>query len=121
MKDFVPYKLALELKQLGFDEECFAIWSGIDEQNFSITDTTRLYSSEFRINGTQSSKFYVNDFNSLRVAAPTYSQAINFLYICSNKKINIELKASDSYEERVRKINKGCEDLRNLQNNKPNQ
>jgi hypothetical protein len=86
MKDFVPYELALELKQLGFDEECFAIWSGIDEQNFSITDTTRLYSSEFRINGTQSSKFYVNDFNSLRVAAPTYSQA--FIWFRENYSIH---------------------------------
>ena len=77
-KEFVSYELALRMKQLGFDGSCFAIWSGFDEQNFSITDTVRLYSSGFRINGTQSSKFYVNDFNSLRVAAPTYSQAFRW-------------------------------------------
>jgi hypothetical protein len=77
-KEFVPYELALRMKQLGFDGSCFAIWSGFDEQNFSITDTIRLYSSGFRINGTQSSKFYINDFNSLRVAAPTYSQAFRW-------------------------------------------
>ncbi len=77
-KEFIPYELALRLKALGFDESCFAIWSGIDELNFSITDTVRLYSSGFRINGTQSSKFYINDFNSLRVAAPTFSQAFRW-------------------------------------------
>jgi hypothetical protein len=78
MKEFIPYTEALTLKELGFDEDCFAIWSGIDELNFSITDTVRLYSSEFRIDGNQSSKFYVNDSNSLRVAAPTYSQAFRW-------------------------------------------
>jgi hypothetical protein len=77
-KEFVPYELALRMKQLGFDGSCFAIWSGFDEQNFSITDTIRLYSSGFRINGTQSSKFYINDFNSLRVAAPTFSQVFRW-------------------------------------------
>ena len=77
-KEFIPYTEALALKELGFDEDCFAIWSGIDELNFSITDTIRLYSSEFRIDGNQSSKFYINDFNSLRVAAPTYSQALRW-------------------------------------------
>ena len=29
MKDlFVPYKIALQLKELGFDEPCFGIWIG---------------------------------------------------------------------------------------------
>ena len=27
MKDFIPYKQALELKELGFDEECLALFS----------------------------------------------------------------------------------------------
>jgi hypothetical protein len=77
-KEFIPYTEALALKELGFDESCFAIWSGIDELNFSVTDTIRLYSSAFSINGNQSSKFYINDFNSLRVAAPTFSQAFRW-------------------------------------------
>jgi hypothetical protein len=77
-KEFIPYELALRMKALGFDESCFAIWSGINELNFSVTDTTRLYSSEFRINGSQSCKSYVNDFNSRRVAAPLYQQAFRW-------------------------------------------
>jgi hypothetical protein len=96
-KEFVPYELALRMKQLGFDGSCFAIWSGFDEQNFSITDTIRLYSSGFRINGTQSSKFYINDFNSLRVAAPTYSQAFRwFRKRCS---IHCEITQTTDWEE----------------------
>lgn len=27
-KEFVPYELAVKLKELGFDEPCFATWSG---------------------------------------------------------------------------------------------
>jgi hypothetical protein len=77
-KEFVPYQQALALKELGFDESCFAIWSGFDENNFSVTDTVRLYSSEFKINAPQSGCFYINDFNSLRVAAPLYEQAFRW-------------------------------------------
>ena len=79
-KEFIPYEIALALKELGFDGDCFAIWSGFDEINFSTTDKVRLYSSKFRINDTQSATFYINDFNSLssRVAAPTISQAFRW-------------------------------------------
>jgi hypothetical protein len=30
-KEFIPYELALELKQLGFDEPCFGYWYTIQE------------------------------------------------------------------------------------------
>jgi len=80
-KEFIPYEQALTLKELGFDGDCFAIWSGFDEKNFSVTDTIRLFSSGFRINDTQSSTFYINDFNSRRVAAPTYSQAFRWFRV----------------------------------------
>ena len=78
--EFIPYEQALALKELGFDGDCFAIWSGFDEINFSTTDKVRLYSSKFRIDDTQSATFYINDFNSLssRVAAPTISQTFRW-------------------------------------------
>ena len=78
--EFIPYEQALAFKELGFDGDCFAIWTGFDEINFSTTDKARLYSSEFRINDPQSATFYINDFNSLssRVAAPTISQAFRW-------------------------------------------
>ncbi len=92
-KEFVPYSIALELKQLGFDEPCFKVIEGGPTDIFP--------------------------YKELHV--PIYQQAINFLYICSNKQIDIELKGSDTYEERIRKIEQGCKDLWNLQNNKSNQ
>ena len=97
-KEFVSYEIALALKELGFDGDCFAIWSGFDEINFSTTDKVRLYSSEFRINDTQSATFYTNDFNSLsrRVSAPTFQQAFRWfrekynLHYIVYKNINID-------------------------------
>jgi hypothetical protein len=90
-KEFVSYEEALALKELGFDEPCFGYY---DEGGNLYTEMQEY------------------------LPAPLYQQAINFLYICSNKQIDIELKGSDTYEERVRKIKQGCEDLWNLQNNK---
>ena len=116
-KDFVPYEPSLALKELGFDEPCFANYTVIPEDEIDwftipeqgITDKTSFGSSK-----NYNSKSFEEEGT---ISAPTFSQAINFLYIYSNKQIDIELKASDTYEERVRKINQGCEDLRNLQNN----
>jgi hypothetical protein len=113
-KEFIPYEQALALKELGFDEPCLANytvipddkidWFTIPEQG--ITDKTSFGSSK-----NYNSKSFEGEGT---ISAPTFSQAINFLYIYSNKQIDIELKASDNYEERVRKINQGCKDLRNL-------
>ena len=74
---FIPYNLALELKELGFDEPCFAIWSGFDENNFSVTDTVRLFSSKFSIDGTQSNTSYINSTDN-RVSAPLWQQAFDW-------------------------------------------
>ena len=97
-KEFIPYEIALALKELGFDGDCFAIWSGFDEINFSTTDKVRLYSSKFRINDTQSATFYINDFNSLssRVAAPTFSQA--FRWFREKYNIYVEISFNQKYE-----------------------
>lgn len=107
-KEFVPYNESLELKALGFDEPTLYHWHKSSKEN-PFTNGPR----------TNSGIKDIGDENHVW-SAPTFSQAINFLYICSNKQIDIELKASDTYEERVRKVAQGCEDLRNLQNNKSN-
>jgi hypothetical protein len=58
-KEFVPYELALELKQLGFDEPCFAIYYNPSKELF--------------IGGT------INPFTKeIRTLAPTYSQAFRW-------------------------------------------
>jgi hypothetical protein len=76
-EQFIPYELALELKKLGFNEPCFAIWSGFDENNFSVTDTVRLFSSKFSIDGTQSNTLYINPTDN-RVSAPLWQQAFDW-------------------------------------------
>jgi hypothetical protein len=101
-KEFVPYEQALALKELGFDEPCFGF-----------------YTYEGKFSNELSFNEYKN--TALKTSAPLYQQAINFLYICSNKQIDIELKGSDTHEERIRKIEQGCKDLWSLQNNKSKQ
>ena len=57
-KEFIPYELALELKQLGFDEPCFGYYDGWYE-------TKRLIISP---------DTSINELNG-DIDAPTYSQA----------------------------------------------
>jgi hypothetical protein len=52
MKDFIPYEYALELKELGFDEECFAHLIGFG-------DGTK-ENGRYKIN--QQQVFYSNDY-----------------------------------------------------------
>ena len=54
---FVPYEFALELKELGFDEECFAVYSEHDK--------TRVYDESFIKEG-------------LKIPAPTWQDAFDF-------------------------------------------
>jgi hypothetical protein len=61
--DFVPYELALELKQLGFDEPCFAFY---DES---------LY---FPNNENQYGTFCNQKLDASSCSAPTYSQAFRW-------------------------------------------
>jgi hypothetical protein len=62
-KEFVPYELALELKQLGFDEPCFAFY---DES---------LY---FPNNENQYGTFCNQKLDASSCSAPTYSQAFRW-------------------------------------------
>jgi len=61
--EFIPYKQALALKELGFDEECLAIHSFVDgELNF-------MYVNTFHSN---------DDVNEKSAAAPLYQQAFRW-------------------------------------------
>ena len=64
MKDlFVPYEIAVQLKEIGFNEPCLVIHSFVDgELNF-------MYVNTFHSN---------DDVNELSAAAPTFSQAFEF-------------------------------------------
>jgi len=66
-KEFVPYELAIKLKQLGFDEPCFATYD--EDKEFEIQDFEQNYDT----------------FPSHIIAAPLFQQAFrwfreNYLY-----------------------------------------
>lgn len=85
-KEFVPYELALKLKELGFNKECFgfyetlkkvgdgyclnnyAMWGGIS-QNISESDIYHLYITANELYG-----YYDNILR-----APTWQQAFKFI------------------------------------------
>lgn len=60
--NFVPYQIAVDMKSIGFDEECFSFYEYNGE----------LYKSE----GYYKRRYNVNEHNE--VIAPTYSQAFRF-------------------------------------------
>ena len=114
-KEFCTYTQALRLKALGFNEPCFSFYQ---REYAEVIPVMVDDNEQYKLTGFRTCKN--SEIPEHYVSAPTFSQAINFLYICSNKQIDIELKASDTYEERLRKIDQGCEDLWNLQNSKSN-
>jgi ligand-binding sensor domain-containing protein len=65
-KEFIPYELALKMKQLGFDEPCFAQW-----------DEMQLYPLQ---QGGESAYFETNKNSrlSFNTMAPTFSQAFRW-------------------------------------------
>jgi hypothetical protein len=78
-KEFVPYEIALALKELGFDEPCFAIYNlGLSEFETANIGQIRLFSSIFRIDDKQSNISYINDENTSKVTAPLYQQAFRW-------------------------------------------
>lgn len=71
-KEFIPYKQALELKELGFDEECLAVY---------FNPTQELYFDK-----------YINEFNEdVRTYAPLYQQAFRWFREKHNLPSNLEL------------------------------
>lgn len=78
-KEFIPYEEALALKELGFDEPCFAIYNlGLSEFETANIGQIRLFSSIFRIDDKQSNISYINDKNTSKVTAPLYQQAFRW-------------------------------------------
>lgn len=66
-KEFVPYEIAVELKQIGFDEPCFFAFDNC---------STPMRCSDLRTNQQQFNG--VNYNSSSYTSQPTYSQAFRF-------------------------------------------
>jgi hypothetical protein len=69
-KEFVPYELALRMKQLGFDEPCFAFYG--DENDFSM-DSSRKN----------------NPFRKTECVAPTWKSAFRWFREIKNVEYQI--------------------------------
>lgn len=66
IKEFVPYQESLELKELGFDEPCFAWYS---DKNIRISGMDGCV-----VNKTIKNSFFTDEI----LTAPTFSQAFSF-------------------------------------------
>jgi hypothetical protein len=82
-KDFIPYQEALELKQLGFNEDCIASWL---YGRFNIQEQNGLHWSFIRNSNLQKDNC---------CTAPTYSQAFRFF---REKKILGEVRYIDDWD-----------------------
>ena len=78
-KEFIPYEQSLALKELGFDEPCFALWFTENKQLVQqIFNDTRQYDK------------------GMFIQAPTYSAA--FRWFREKYNIHAEITWSPSYE-----------------------
>ena len=90
-KDFIPYEEALVLKELGFDERCFAVYFNPRQQ---------LYFDK-----------NINEFNKdVRTLAPTFSQAFRWfreqywytaLILCDSFQIVMQLSTSKTLDSKT--------------------
>jgi hypothetical protein len=72
-KDFIAYELALELKQLGFNEPCFAFYqTEYNEDSPIMVDDD----DQYRISGFRTCKN--SEIPNHYTASPTYSQAFRW-------------------------------------------
>ena len=76
-KEFTPYEIALELKQLGFDEPCLGHYQDRDETTLHGAVATSKNVCFF-IGETNKGRIIGNSPISNCVLAPTYSQAFKF-------------------------------------------
>jgi beta-galactosidase GanA len=69
-KEFVPYELALRMKQLGFNEPCFGYYFNHSEENFK--------EGKFDYRGELNIEYSIYKENTYYILAPTFSQAFRF-------------------------------------------
>jgi hypothetical protein len=77
-KEFIPYELALRMKQLHFDEPCFGYYETVDKNlvinfnNFPLSEEQQKRAGLYLINNSNSS------IPQWAVSAPTFSQAFRW-------------------------------------------
>jgi hypothetical protein len=74
-KEFIPYKQALDLKELGFDEPCLGYWRNEDSPNpITIGQYTTKEDIEYEISGQDE----YHNFKNIIALAPLYQQAFRW-------------------------------------------
>ena len=100
-KEFVPYKIALKLKELGFEEPCFGYYDGNHNFNYMFEGKPENFSRR---------KFPLGHYVGW-TSAPTYSQAFRFFrekhyLISSIYQLGVSLKTGlSSFEYMIDKLN----------------
>jgi hypothetical protein len=89
MKDFVPYELALELKQLGFDEPCFGYYVGLGDNK----------ENPFKLVQIESEKGQFEWIDNV-CHAPTFSQAFRWF----RETYNLHSCVAPVYEDETKKV-----------------
>jgi len=90
-KEFVPYELALELKQLGFDEPCLGYYADKTGEDKTI------YTVGTVQNSINSMSVHLNtNCRSYEFSAPTYSQAFRWFRETFNLHSNISSWRDDN-------------------------
>ena len=87
---FIQYEMSVKLKELGFNEKCFDVYSDVKSVGM------------FR--------------NSPRDRTPKilWQQAFSYIFKISNGKINISIYGNDNYESLSKKLEQAIKDFRDI-------
>lgn len=107
--EFIPYKEALALKDLGFDEPCFGRYQKLHKNDSFNYYRNRGISEDNRSKNSSLTK------DSEIVTAPLYQQAFRWLSLQLSKKLvySTDIKEQQQYLKTL------IDELRNIQDNKP--
>lgn len=101
-KEFIPYELALRMKQLNFDEGCFGYYETVDKNlvinfnNFPLSEEQQKRAGLYLINNSNSS------IPQWAVSAPTFSQAFRWFRKEYNLFGHIEVESNNSFYWHIR-------------------
>jgi hypothetical protein len=84
MKDFIPYNLAYQLYELGFDEPCLK-YQWIDQ------DTPQWMHNSARPSSFHTQKYWMENDDLYSISIPTFSQAFRWFREKHNLPSNLEL------------------------------
>jgi hypothetical protein len=96
-KEFIPYKQALALKELGFDEDCFGCYTEKKEVIVRVGDYRSFQNND-------SEDVIIRDFNSYEngtVSAPLYQQAFRWFREKYNFDVGIAKDSHNIYHFQI--------------------